>query len=182
METIIVDTKKTSRPFKIYQVLIPIALGLFVIGWLFLDEFDPDVFASFHFTVASGLFILLAFVFMLMRDFGMMWRFRLFTDKDLSWHQCRQKHHHHVCKLISGRIIFSGRLSCRFPFYSNIRAFQFLLNNSINLCGGVFGTLFFTSYLDSNFIYRHFQASKLDKTHAANTLPASIFASLVRKC
>ena len=87
METIIVDTKKTSRPFKIYQVLIPIALGLFVIGWLFLDEFDPDVFASFHFTVASGLFILLAFVFMLMRDFGMMWRFRLFTDKDLSWRQ-----------------------------------------------------------------------------------------------
>ena len=87
METIVVDTKKTSKPFKIYQVLIPIALGLFVIGWLFLDEFDSAVFASFHFTVVSALFILLAFAFMLMRDFGMMWRFRLFTDKDLSWRQ-----------------------------------------------------------------------------------------------
>ncbi len=80
-------SKKNSRPFKIYQVLIPITLGLFVIGWLFLDEFDPAVFASFHFTTVSVLFILLAFAFMLIRDFGMMWRFRLFTNNDLSWGQ-----------------------------------------------------------------------------------------------
>jgi glycosyltransferase 2 family protein len=79
--------KKVSKPYKFYQVLIPVLLGLVVIGWLFLDEFDPAVFFTFKFTVVSGLFILLAFLLMFMRDFGMMWRFRLLTDKDLSWRQ-----------------------------------------------------------------------------------------------
>ncbi|MDR3651455.1 MAG: lysylphosphatidylglycerol synthase transmembrane domain-containing protein [Paludibacter sp.] len=88
MEEIINPTiKKDAKPFKIYQVVIPVLLGLFVIGWLFLDEFNPDVFSTFNFTIVSVLFILLAFLLMLMRDFGMMWRFRLLTDKDLSWKQ-----------------------------------------------------------------------------------------------
>jgi len=81
------EIKKTPKPFKTYQVLIPILLGLFVIGWLFLDEFNPDVFFTFDFTFYSLLFIILAFLLMLMRDFGMMWRFRLLTDNDLSWKQ-----------------------------------------------------------------------------------------------
>ena len=88
METITqVSPKKVSKPFKTYQVLIPILLGLVVIGWLFLDEFDPAVFLSFDFNYLSVLFIILAFLLMSMRDFGMMWRFRLLTDKDLSWKQ-----------------------------------------------------------------------------------------------
>jgi glycosyltransferase 2 family protein len=88
METITQEnSKRASKPFKFYQVLIPVLLGLFVIGWLFLDEFDPAVFASFDFNYLSVLFILLAFLLMSVRDFGMMWRFRLLTDKNLSWRQ-----------------------------------------------------------------------------------------------
>lgn len=79
--------RKDIRPFKLYQVLIPVLLGMLVIGWLFLDEFNPSVFSSFHFTIYSALFILLALILMMMRDFGMMWRFRLLTDKDLKWKQ-----------------------------------------------------------------------------------------------
>jgi len=78
--------KKNSRPFKIYQVIIPILLGLIVIGWLFMREFKATSF-TFNFTFASALFIMLAFALMMMRDFGMIWRFRLLTDKDLSWKQ-----------------------------------------------------------------------------------------------
>ncbi len=77
----------TQKPYKTYQVLIPVLLGLVVIGWLFLDEFDPAVFLSFHFTIYSALFIVLAFLLMFTRDLGMMWRFRYLTDKDLSWRQ-----------------------------------------------------------------------------------------------
>ena len=87
MEEVMSPSKKTTKPFKTYQVLIPVLLGLFVIGWLFLDEFDPAVFFSFNFTIFSALFILLAFVLMMLRDFGMMWRFRHLTDNDLSWKQ-----------------------------------------------------------------------------------------------
>ena len=88
METITqTEAKNPSKPFQIYQVLVPILLGLVVIGWLFLNEFDSSVFSSFDFNLLSILFILLAFILMLMRDFGMMWRFRLLTEKDLSWRQ-----------------------------------------------------------------------------------------------
>jgi glycosyltransferase 2 family protein len=77
--------KKAVMPFKIYQVIIPILLGLLVIGWLFIDEFDSGVFFSINFTFLSSLFIILAFSLMLLRDFGMMWRFRLLTNNELSW-------------------------------------------------------------------------------------------------
>jgi len=90
MEEIILPTrtaKSTAKPFKTYQVLIPVVLGLIVIGWLFLDEFNANVFSTFDFTITSVLFILLAFLLMLIRDFGMMWRFRLLTDNQLSWKQ-----------------------------------------------------------------------------------------------
>lgn len=79
--------KKVSKPFKTYQVLLPVILGLFVIGWLFIDEFNPAVFSTFHFSVVSSMFILLAFLLMMMRDFGMIWRFRMVTDNQLSWKQ-----------------------------------------------------------------------------------------------
>lgn len=88
METIISQAPKNgSKLVKTYQALIPVLLGLFVIGWLFIDEFNPKVLSTFHFTVKSAFFIFLAFIFMLLRDLGMMFRFRLFTNNDLSWRQ-----------------------------------------------------------------------------------------------
>jgi hypothetical protein len=55
----ILASKKVVKPFKTYQVLIPVLLGLFVIGWLFLDEFNPEVFFSFNFTIFSVMFLIL---------------------------------------------------------------------------------------------------------------------------
>lgn len=80
-------SKHNSKLIKSYQVIIPIILGLFVIGWLFIDEFDPSIFLTFNFNYISVLFLVLAFLLMLTRDFGMMSRFRLLTNNDLSWKQ-----------------------------------------------------------------------------------------------
>lgn len=80
-------TEKNSNPFNAYQVAIPVILGLLVLGWLFLKEFDTGVFSSFNFSITSALFIILAFVLIIVRDFGMMWRFRMLTNNDLSWKQ-----------------------------------------------------------------------------------------------
>jgi len=79
--------KKGSNPFTLTQILIPVLIGIVVIGWLFLSEFDPKSFKGISFNLTSFGFILLAFVFMMGRDFGMIWRFRLMTSKDLSWRQ-----------------------------------------------------------------------------------------------
>jgi hypothetical protein len=87
METVNTTPPNSPKAFKTYQVLLPVLLGLVVIGWLFLKEFDPAILHQLSFTSTSLLFILLAFVLMLVRDFGMIWRFRMITDNDLSWKQ-----------------------------------------------------------------------------------------------
>ena len=87
METVNTPSPNSPKAFKTYQVLLPILLGLVVIGWLFMKEFDPAILHQLSFTSTSVLFILLAFALMLLRDFGMIWRFRMITDNDLSWKQ-----------------------------------------------------------------------------------------------
>ncbi|MDD3080230.1 MAG: lysylphosphatidylglycerol synthase transmembrane domain-containing protein [Paludibacter sp.] len=79
--------KSGNSPFKLSQILIPIAIGMVVVLWLFLVEFDPKTLNSINFTLTSVAYILLSFLLMLGRDFGMIWRFRLMTDKDLTWKQ-----------------------------------------------------------------------------------------------
>ncbi len=78
---------KNSNPFKLSQILIPIGIGLIVVCWLFLSEFDPSTFSDVKFNLSSVGYIILAFVFMFGRDFGMIWRFRLMANKKLSWAQ-----------------------------------------------------------------------------------------------
>ncbi|NDP20631.1 MAG: flippase-like domain-containing protein [Paludibacter sp.] len=80
-------TEKNSNPFKISQILIPLGIGIIVIGWLFLSEYDPRTFKNVKFNFVSVGYILLAFIFMFGRDFGMIWRFRLMACKDLTWSQ-----------------------------------------------------------------------------------------------
>ena len=89
-ELAISASSKETKPFSLYRVFIPILLGLVVIGWLFISEFDLAVFSTFNFTVSSILFILLAFVLMLLRDLGLILRFRHLTDNQLTWKQAFQ--------------------------------------------------------------------------------------------
>jgi len=78
---------KNASPFKRSQVLIPVIIGIIVIGWLFLKEFDTDTFAHVDFNYVNIGYIFIALLFMFGRDFGMIWRFRLMSDKDLTWSQ-----------------------------------------------------------------------------------------------
>jgi len=88
MSTITESTlKRKSNLFKPSQIFIPIIIGMIVIAWLFLSEFDPTTFKNVDFNLSSVGYILLAFMFMFGRDFGMIWRFRLMACKDLSWRQ-----------------------------------------------------------------------------------------------
>jgi uncharacterized protein (TIRG00374 family) len=75
------------QPFRRSRIVVPVLLGVAVVVWLFLSEFDPAVFSTFRFTLLSGAFIVLAFLLMLLRDASMMGRFRLLADKQISWKQ-----------------------------------------------------------------------------------------------
>jgi len=86
------EVPEISHPIKLSQIIIPVIIGIIVIGWLFLSEFDPKTFKGINFNFTSIGYILLAILFMFGRDFGMICRFRLMTNKDLSWWQAFNIH------------------------------------------------------------------------------------------
>jgi glycosyltransferase 2 family protein len=72
------------RPRKI---ILPAILGLAVVAWLISKEFKSDSLSYLVFTWKSAFWILIAWLFMLGRDFGYMIRIRILTDKNLTWTQ-----------------------------------------------------------------------------------------------
>lgn len=70
-----------------WRVALPVVIGLCVVAWLFHKEFNPDVWNHVHFDSRVLLCIILAWLFMVGRDFGLTWRFRSLTDKEITWWQ-----------------------------------------------------------------------------------------------
>jgi uncharacterized protein (TIRG00374 family) len=79
--------KEAKNPFNITQILLPVAIGLIVIGWLFVSEFATESFDRIGFNQYSVGFFLLAFLLMIGREIGLIFRFRTLADKRLTWKQ-----------------------------------------------------------------------------------------------
>lgn len=78
-----------TTSFSIWKVVLPVIIGLSVVVILFIHDARKEnlekVWESIHFDARAILCIILAFLFMLGRDFGMSWRFRALTDRQISW-------------------------------------------------------------------------------------------------
>lgn len=70
-----------------WKIFIPIAIGVGVVAWMFYKEFNPQAWDSFHIDMRVVGCIVLAWCFMIGRDFGLSWRFRTVTDRRISWWQ-----------------------------------------------------------------------------------------------
>lgn len=83
------EIKIEKSYFSIWKILLPVIIGLSVVVLMFWHESHKDnlgaVWHEIHFTWRTWLGILLGFVFMWGRDFGLSWRFRALTDRQLSW-------------------------------------------------------------------------------------------------
>lgn len=80
------DKKFLSKNLS-FKILIPVFIGLGVVAWLFHDEFSAEVWNAIHFDSHVIICIALAWLCMIGRDFGLSWRFRAITDRQLKWHQ-----------------------------------------------------------------------------------------------
>ncbi|MBD5272436.1 MAG: flippase-like domain-containing protein [Bacteroides sp.] len=81
----------SKKPFSIWKVLLPVALGLGVVVWMFMrdarKEDLADVLSSIHMDFRIVICVILGFICMFGRDFGLTWRFRALTDRKLTWTQ-----------------------------------------------------------------------------------------------
>ncbi|MDE7411172.1 MAG: flippase-like domain-containing protein [Paramuribaculum sp.] len=69
----------------IMQVLVPVAIGIGVVVFMMGKEFSLSQFERIPLTWHTLLAIFLACICMVGREWGMMWRFRVLTDRFLSW-------------------------------------------------------------------------------------------------
>lgn len=85
------DLNNKKNPFSIWKILLPVAIGLGVVVWMFIKDARKDNFAEvwsqIHFDFHTISCIILGFLFMFGRDFGLTWRFRALTDRQLKWKQ-----------------------------------------------------------------------------------------------
>ncbi len=84
-----IDTagRQTSSGIDMWRIAVPIVIGLAVVAWLFHREFSPGVWRTVHFDARVVWCIVLAWLFMAGRDFGLTWRFRTLTDRQITWGQ-----------------------------------------------------------------------------------------------
>ncbi|MFI3261794.1 MAG: lysylphosphatidylglycerol synthase transmembrane domain-containing protein [Rikenellaceae bacterium] len=69
------------------SILAPIIIGLSVVAYMIYKEVDVTSLSLLNFTTKSIILLFGAILCMLGRDFGYMWRMRILSSKELSWHQ-----------------------------------------------------------------------------------------------
>lgn len=72
------------------KTVLPLVIGVGVVMWMMGSEFSIEQFRKIPFTTHTLIAILLAWLFMAGREWGMMWRWRVVTDRFLSWGQTFQ--------------------------------------------------------------------------------------------
>lgn len=77
--------------FSLWKVFLPVVIGVGVVVWMFIHDAKKEnlaeVWHQMHFDARTVLCIILGFLFMFGRDFGLTWRFRALTDRRLRWSQ-----------------------------------------------------------------------------------------------
>ena len=79
------DSRQLLRNFRPSRIFLPVLLGLGAATFLLLRSFNPEAFQKIDWTWNSTLWILAAFLMMVIRDWAYMVRIRALTDYELNW-------------------------------------------------------------------------------------------------
>ena len=74
-----------NKSVSYWKILIPVIISLGVVAYMFYSEIDTEVLRGFDFTTNAILCLMLAFMFMALRDVGYMWRIKLLCGEQLTW-------------------------------------------------------------------------------------------------
>lgn len=88
-ETVASSHSDGKKVFSVWKIFLPVAIGLTVVGLMFWHDARGEDFSQvwkgIHFDWRVITCIILGFLCMFGRDFGLTWRFRALTDRKLSW-------------------------------------------------------------------------------------------------
>lgn len=76
---------KPSLKSTMLKAVVPALIGLAVVAWLFMDDFNPEAWRMLRPDTHTVTALLLAVLFVVGRDLGLTWRFHTITDGALTW-------------------------------------------------------------------------------------------------
>ena len=79
------NEQKLKRQFSTIRILLPVGLGLGVVGYMLFRDFEAGHWQTL--AQASGLWLILTFLVLVVRDAGYIYRIRYITDAALTWRQ-----------------------------------------------------------------------------------------------
>lgn len=86
------QNQTTNFHLSRYKIYLPVLIGISATLLLFTKEFKSLNLSSINFSLTSFGFIILAFILIFARDYGIIWRFRVMSNKALSWKQAFDVH------------------------------------------------------------------------------------------
>ena len=72
------------------RIILPILIGLGVVGWLIFKEFDAESFEQIDWHWTTAVWILCAILLTFVRQFAYTWRIKTLTEHKLSWKKAFQ--------------------------------------------------------------------------------------------
>lgn len=81
------DRNAPIKQIKISRVILPTVIGLGVVAYFLIREFNPQAFKAVTFTSKSVFWLFVAALLMVFRDLGYVWRIQTLTSNELSFWQ-----------------------------------------------------------------------------------------------
>ena len=82
------EQQEVLKSIRVSRIIVPILIGLTVVGYLFWKQYDPNEFSKIDWTGHTIFWILLSVGFLVIRHFAYAKRLRILSEGAFSWRKC----------------------------------------------------------------------------------------------
>lgn len=82
------EQREVLESIRLSRIILPIILGIGVVGYLFWRQYDPEDFAKISWTRHTSFWVGISFIFLIIRHLAYATRLRILSDKEFSWRKC----------------------------------------------------------------------------------------------
>ena len=82
------EQQEVLKSIRTSRILLPIIIGLGVVGYLLWSAFDPEEFAKIEWTGHILFWCLLSFILLIVRHLAYALRLRILSERQFSWKKC----------------------------------------------------------------------------------------------
>jgi len=87
-ETFTEEQQEVLKSIRISRIILPVLIGVGVVAVMFARQFDMDTFREIEWSNRATLWVVAAFVLLIIRHLAYSARLRTLSEKDFSWRKC----------------------------------------------------------------------------------------------